>query len=162
MELGTTKFAKNFKDFSGNGVMSPNQDENPLFYDWTKIFVLYCDGSVYLGNRDEPAEYQGHKIYFRGGKNAIGIFEHLSHKYDFYNKDTIIMTGGSAGGIATFQWSNYLYEHAVTSKVYSIPDSGLFLMDYQSPIAHAKLFQVLATPTIDLIFDLDYFPKHLH
>jgi len=46
------------------------------------------------------------------------------------------MTGVSAGGLATYFWSNYLVENTVTSKVYAFPDSGMFLTDYYSPLAN--------------------------
>lgn len=59
------------KDFSGNGLLSPKQEENPVFYDWTKIFVIYCDGSEYLGNRDQPIQYKDKQLYFRGAKNVL-------------------------------------------------------------------------------------------
>lgn len=54
------------------------------------------------------------------------------------------MTGVSAGGMATFQWVQYLKEHTKTSKVYGMPDSGLFLVDYYSPIVHEKVVRTRA------------------
>jgi hypothetical protein len=45
-----------------------------------------------------------------------------------------VITGVSAGGIATFLYSNLFYEKAIKATVYSIPDSGLFLTDYLSPL----------------------------
>jgi hypothetical protein len=36
------------------------------------------------------------------------------------------LTGGSAGGLATYHWSNWLADHS-KGKVWSVPDSGLFL-----------------------------------
>lgn len=38
----------------------------------------------------------------------------------------IIVTGGSAGGLAVFLWANYVAEHA-KGKVVAVPDSGIFL-----------------------------------
>lgn len=64
----------------------------------------------------------------------IETFHHLSEKYDFYNKEAIVITGVSSGGLAAFQWSNYLMQNTKTSKVLSIPDSGFFITDYYSPI----------------------------
>lgn len=40
------------------------------------------------------------------------------------------MSGKSAGGIATYLYSDHFYDRAITAKVYSVPDSGLFLTDY--------------------------------
>lgn len=59
-------------------------------------------------------------------------FRFLDDKYDFYNGDTIVITGVSAGGMASYQWSNYLYQHTKKAKVYAIPDSGFFITDFYS------------------------------
>jgi hypothetical protein len=67
------------------------------------------------------------------------LFRYLDNTYDFYNGNSIVITGVSAGGMAVYQWSNYLYENTKTAKVYSIPDSGFFITNYYSPIAGAKV-----------------------
>ena len=33
-----------------SGLMSYNGEENPLTYNWNKIFVGYCDGASFAGN----------------------------------------------------------------------------------------------------------------
>ena len=40
------------------GVLSTQQHLNPVFYDWTKIFVVYCDGSEHTGTRLDPISYK--------------------------------------------------------------------------------------------------------
>ena len=37
------------------------------------------------------------------------------------------MSGGSAGGLAAFLWGNYVQEKAKNAKVWTAPDSGIFL-----------------------------------
>lgn len=64
---------------------------------------------------------------------------YLEQKYDIFNKGKIIVSGKSAGGIATYLYSDYFYEKAIKAQVYSVPDSGLFLTDYYSPIAGTKV-----------------------
>lgn len=56
----------------------------------------------------------------------------MDEKQDFYNGDVIVMTGVSAGGMATYQWTNYLFQNTKKAKVYGIPDSGFFITDYYS------------------------------
>lgn len=51
-----------------------------------------------------------------------------------YNGNKIVVTGVSAGGIATYLWSNHILAHTIKAKVYAIPDSGLFLTNYVSPL----------------------------
>lgn len=46
---------------------------------------------------------------------------------NFQNADQIIVTGSSAGGIATYLWANYVRTLANPSSVISIPDSSIFL-----------------------------------
>lgn len=95
--------------------------------------MIYCDGSTHIGYRENPISYKDKKLYFRGGKNSIGVFKYLDQKYDFYNKDTIVITGISAGGLGVYEWMNYLHDNTKTSKVLAIPDSGIFLTEYVSP-----------------------------
>ena len=77
---------------------------NPVFYDWTKIYIPYCDGSTHQGYRETPVNYRGRDLYFRGTQNTLEHFSYLDKNYDFYNKDTIVVSGGSAGGEAAYDW----------------------------------------------------------
>ena len=49
--LGTTTVYKQQKSFLGEGLLSPDPTENPVFHDWTKIFAIYCDGVEHQGYR---------------------------------------------------------------------------------------------------------------
>lgn len=77
-------------------------------------------------------EYKDAKLHFRGSRNVMEQFRYLDLKHDFYNGEAIVITGVSAGGMATYQWSNYLVEHTKKAKVFAIPDSGFFITDYYS------------------------------
>lgn len=37
--------------FDNSGVLSTKPEMNPTFYDWTKIYVIYCDGACHQGYR---------------------------------------------------------------------------------------------------------------
>lgn len=67
----------------------------------------------------------------------IEVFTDLNKRFSLYNADKVIISGGSAGGMATFQWTNYLQDH-VKGQVYSVPDSGFFITDYLSPLTNHK------------------------
>jgi hypothetical protein len=44
-----------------------------------------------------------------------------------------MITGTSAGGIASFIWSNYIYERAENPDgVLVVPDSGTFILDFKN------------------------------
>ncbi len=59
----------------------------------------------------------------------------MEYRFDIFRKNKIVITGVSAGGIATYLYSNHFLAKTITAKVYAMPDSGLFLTDYYSPLA---------------------------
>ncbi len=132
-------------------MLSTRQADNPVFYDWTKIYVMYCDGSEYTGSRAVPISYKDKQLYFRGYNNTLEQFRYLDQQFDFYNGDSIVITGVSAGGIATYLYSNYLFEHTKTAKVYALPDSGLFITEFYSPFV--KMQTIKEQSLFKLILD---------
>ena len=70
-----------------------------------------------------------------------------------FRKNKIVITGVSAGGIATYLYSNYILAKTITAKVYSIPDSGLFLTDYYSPLAGYKIIRERARGLLELVWN---------
>ena len=105
-----------------------------MFYDWTKIYAIYCDGAEYFGSRPEPIPYKDRKLYFRGTNNVLEQVKYLEDKYDIFRKNKIVVTGVSAGGIATYFYANYFKSKSIAASVYAIPYSGLFPIDYKSPL----------------------------
>ena len=69
----------------------------------------------------------------------------------------IVITGVSAGGIATYLWSNHVVEHS-TAKVYAIPDSGMFLTDYVSPIYGINILKERAKTMLDIAMGDSKYP----
>ena len=69
-------------------------------------------------------------MYFRGGRIVRSHFKWLIDQYGLDKASKIMLTGGSAGGIAAFMWGNYLQEQVKNpNSVYVVPDSGIFV-DY--------------------------------
>jgi hypothetical protein len=151
--LGSTKKATPTRSFDTEGLLSTLPEVNPVFYDWTKIYVIYCDGSEYTGSRASPISYKDKQLYFRGFNNTMEQFSYLDKQFDFYNGDTIVITGVSAGGIATYLYSNYLVEHTKKAKVYAIPDSGLFVTEFFSPLTGIQTIKLMAENLFALIQD---------
>jgi hypothetical protein len=48
---------------------------NPNYYDWTKIFIKYCDGTINQGSLQHPILYKGKYLYFRGINNTNAVIE---------------------------------------------------------------------------------------
>lgn len=58
-------------------------------------------------------------------------------KNNFNSVEQVVITGGSAGGLATFVWTEYITEFVkklIVFDIWSLPDSGIFLdqINYQS------------------------------
>jgi hypothetical protein len=71
-------------------------------------------------------------------------FYAIQKMFNFYNGESIVVTGISAGGMATYFYSNYLMENTNTAKVYAIPDSGLFITDFVSPTLGISVIRMAA------------------
>ena len=132
-ELGSSTSYGATLDVDDAGYLSTLQAVNPNFYDWTKVLVQYCDGFFSISDKVDPIEVDGTELYFRGMDNMKESFKYLEDNYDFYNKDTIVLTGGSAGAMTTVYWIEYLADKVVSSQLYAIPDSGFYPMNYRVP-----------------------------
>ena len=112
---------------SSEGILSDNQ-HNP-YRTWTIVHMKYCDGTGHQGYKKDPVEYKGTKLWFRGHNATMGQLNSINEKFKLFSAATdIIVTGQSAGGLATFLWSNYITDRAPKdAKVWSVPDSGIFL-----------------------------------
>ena len=84
--------------------------------------------------------------------------KYLEDKYDIFRKNKIVITGVSAGGIATYLYSNHFLAKSNTAKIYSIPDSGLFLTDYYSPLAGMKIIREVSKALIDIAWGSQQYP----
>lgn len=79
--------------------------------------------------------YKNKDLYFRGHNVTIGQLDSLNNLHGLFNASDIIVTGQSAGGLATYLWTNYIVERASkNTRVISLPDSGIFLdsMNYMT------------------------------
>ena len=56
------------------------------------------------------------------------ILENLEKTIKLFSAATHVVVGGdSAGGLAAFTWTNYIADRVKVGKVWSLPDSGIFL-----------------------------------
>lgn len=112
----------------GEGILS--DDANNIFRNWTRIFLKYCDGSGHQGTKSSPVLYKGAQIYFRGQNVTLGQFDSVDKQVGIFSSKVtqLVITGESAGGLATFHWTSYLQSKvSPTTKFWSIPDSGVFV-----------------------------------
>jgi hypothetical protein len=119
---------------NGNGLMSADPVENPDFNTANRVYIRYCSSDVFSGATDP---YSGNPWYFRGRTILQAILDDLSNPAltptpNLGAATTVILSGGSAGGIAVFpnlDWvANYLLTRLGVSNVYGLSDAG-WLMD---------------------------------
>jgi hypothetical protein len=95
---------------------------------WTKVMVQYCDGGSWSGNNQSTTTFGGQQLHFRGRKNFEGLMKALLNNHGFGNATDIVVSGGSAGALATYlQADTAAAMVAPTTKVVAMPDAGFFL-----------------------------------
>ncbi|GFP81552.1 hypothetical protein PHJA_000298500, partial [Phtheirospermum japonicum] len=96
------------------------------FYNWNKVHVVYCDGSSFLGDVEEVDPQTN--ITYRGARVFNAIMEDLLAK-GMSNADNVILSGGSAGGLATLLHCDSFRQQIVPNakRVKCISDSGFFM-----------------------------------
>lgn len=102
-----------------------------------KVYIKYCDGDSFSGARDEPLEVEGgavSPIYFRGNAILTETLETLltNTTYGVSSATEVLLTGCSAGGLATYLHTDLVGEWAEQNlpqlaKFGAIPISGFFL-----------------------------------
>lgn len=126
MVLGSTLYWPQTNTFQG--ILSNDVNKN-LFGNWTKAVFVYCDGAFHQGNTKSPLKYKDTTLYFRGGPITRSHFKYLDNRFNFGNAKKIVLTGSSAGGIATYVWADYLKSLLTNpeTQFFSIPDSSIFV-----------------------------------
>ena len=88
--------------------MLSNEPSNNIFANWTKAVFIYCDGSFHQGNSKDPVKYRDTQLYFRGAVNTRSHLKYLNERFPFANAKKVVLTGSSAGGMATYIWADYV------------------------------------------------------
>lgn len=105
------------------GMLSSKQKVNPVFYDWTLVYVPYCDGMSLSGN----AVVDG--LYFKGQVILDSVIDDLLRTTDIRSAEQVVVSGGSAGASAVFWRVDQVAEQLAlqNGEVVALPDAGLFL-----------------------------------
>jgi len=120
--------------FAGNmesqGIMSKSCRTNPSLCQANKVILRYCDGFSFVGDRVEPFVVHGKQIYSRGKRILNAALETLL-KYGLDDAASVLLTGCSAGGLATFIHADFAREWLQLRaprlrKFMAMPSSGVF------------------------------------
>lgn len=125
--LGSSKCFPKFLRLEG--LLSNQARYNPDFFDWTSVFVRYCDGASFTGDRAKPLKVNNKPLYFRGHRILDAVLDELIRR-GIDQASEIILTGRSAGGLAAIIHADYIGErfHRVTSASFRVlSDAGFFL-----------------------------------
>ncbi len=111
-------------------VYSGDKSEDVVYYNWNRVFVIYCDGSGHQGYIDKPFNLNGKDLYFKGSNNTLTSLSWILSKHQ--TLDTFVLYGFSAGGLAVFTWIE-TFKQLLSAKYPSglnfrgFSDSGFFV-----------------------------------
>ena len=112
---------------SKGGIVDPDPDVNPNFHSWTQIWVPYCDGTSWSGNRTDPVGVGNQTIYYRGRANMRALVAALRRDQGLDQATDIIMDGGSAGGLTVFLHADFFGSLLPSAASFAaIGDAGWF------------------------------------
>lgn len=112
------------------GPMSDNNVTNPTFSNFNRVYMAYCDGASFSGNRENPISYNNSLIYYRGQNIFDSVYDSLISTKGFSSAKNVLLTGSSAGGLAVYLHADYVMEKYLPTtleKFKILPDSGFFL-----------------------------------
>ncbi|EDO39429.1 predicted protein, partial [Nematostella vectensis] len=123
--LGSSRNYKHLMD--AGGILSDKMHENKHFHSWNVVYVPYCDGASFTGNRSDPVVVKGQRLYMRGKRILSALIDDLLVK-GLQNATDVVFTGTSAGALAVLMNADYVKQRlpASTSMV-ALSDSGVFL-----------------------------------
>ncbi|CAI7841569.1 unnamed protein product, partial [Closterium sp. NIES-54] len=110
------------------GMLSGDSSENPYFYSWNMVVVLYCDGGVFAGVKGKMLYDHSQPYYLSGRPILNSILGDLNNK-GMKEADSVLLTGCSAGAIAVSMACDAMaqFHFPRTAKVKCLMDAGFFM-----------------------------------
>ena len=112
-------------------------DEQNPFREWNQVYVRYCDGSMWMANRTNNDDPETGGLWITGHNNVAALIAQLSGEQEIeYGArkvmlrsiaepgSTVILSGGSAGGIGAFNNVDFLARTLPDSFVLGAPVGG--------------------------------------
>ena len=112
----------------GSGILSPDATINPIFSQFTRVYVPYCDGFSFMGHRASPVTVGSQTLYFRGHANLQRTLNELDRQFQLKAATDVLVAGCSAGGLSTILHVDRVRAFVPNAlRVAGVPDSGFFL-----------------------------------
>ena len=126
-ELGSSKCFARFLRLEG--LLSNQARYNPDFYNWTSVFVRYCDGGSFTGDRAKPLKVDKKRLYFRGRRILDAVLHELIRR-GIDQSSEIILSGRSAGALAAIIHADYIrtrLRRVTNASFHVLSDAGFFV-----------------------------------
>lgn len=126
-ELGSSKCYRRYLRLEG--LLSNQARYNPEFYNWTSVFVRYCDGASFTGDRANPLKVKNKELYFRGQRILDSVLDELIRR-GIDRASEIILSGRSAGALAAVIHADYIqarFRRATNASFRVLSDAGFFV-----------------------------------
>ena len=99
-----------------DGLLSSDCSSNPEFCSMNRVYLIYCDGNSFSGNRNYPLTVRGldgkeKQLFFRGKRILDETLKTLatSHYFNLASAKSVLLTGCSAGGLAAYLHTDYVH-----------------------------------------------------
>lgn len=121
-----------------NYFLSADPTQNPAMYNYSLVYVHYCDGASYTGDRDDTVTVRNRSIYYRGRRIRDAVTRYLLTAAQ--GATDIVVSGTSAGGLGVYlnldaMAAPFAQRHV---RIRGLASAGFFLntgTDYASQMA---------------------------
>eukprot|EP00435_Cladocopium_sp_Y103_P065211 s670_g27.t1 len=126
-----------------HGYLSNRSEVNPDFYNWNKVFALYCDGSSRNSEVEGAVAVGNESIYFRGHGILEATIASIKERMGQQSATDFIVGGCSAGGLTVYLHLDYIRrlmpQHV---RVVGLPQCGMFMdqPDYTGKPSYSPLY----------------------
>lgn len=79
---------------------------NAEFKDYHHVIIDNCDLGLYMGNVDEPVDYEGQKLYFQGSRILKHVVDELNEEFPMTD---VLFAGGSGGAQSVTVGADYIH-----------------------------------------------------
>lgn len=149
-DLGSSNNYPPSQVVGGSGYFSTDPSINPLMWNWTLLYLPYCDGTFQTADVEAPVQYTlpngtQTNLYYRGSRLVTAaIHEFLTNSTVNLGAATDIVIGGcSAGGVSTFLHADDWANAVPTARVTALPDSGFVISYGQDTYNHNFTAQMM-------------------
>jgi hypothetical protein len=105
------------------GYFSTDPKINPMMYNWSSVFLRYCDGTSFTGARLETSG----GLHFRGSAIRDAQLDALRATHGLADATDVVVGGASAGGLSAYLHADRWRAALASTRVTALPDSGFFL-----------------------------------